>query len=50
VRSAALDLRQAANGVTLSEYLADLRASADVTHFPIVRVLDILGWMRGGGR
>ena len=50
VRSAALDPRPAANGVTLWEYLADLRQAADVTHLPILRVLDILGWMHGRGR
>jgi hypothetical protein len=50
VRSAARDPRRAANGVTLWEYLGDLRPAADVTHLPILRVLDILGWMHGGGR
>jgi hypothetical protein len=50
VRSAALDPRPAANGVTLWEHLADLRAAADVTYLPILRVLDISGWMHGGGR
>jgi hypothetical protein len=50
VRSAALDPRRAANGMTLWEYLADLRATRDVTHLPILRVLDIPGWMHGGGR
>jgi hypothetical protein len=50
VRSAALDPRRIANGMTLWEYLADLRTTAKVTHLPIVRVLDILGWMHGGGR
>ncbi len=50
VRSAALDPRQTANGMTLWEYLADLRAAAQATYLPILRVLDILGWMHGGGR
>ena len=50
VRSAALDPRRSATGMTLWEYLADLRAPAGVPHLPILRVLDILGWMHGGGR
>ena len=50
VRSAALDPRRAANGMTLWNYLADLCAAGEVTHLPILRVLDILGWMHGGGR
>jgi hypothetical protein len=49
VRSALRDPWPAANGVTLWQYLADLRAAAGVTHLPILRVLDILGWMHGGG-
>jgi hypothetical protein len=50
VRSAALDPQRAAAGMTLWEYLADLAAAGNVTDLPVLRVLDILGWMRGGGR
>jgi hypothetical protein len=50
VWSAALDQRRSADGMTLWEYLAGLRAPAEVPHLPILRVLDILGWMHGGGR
>ena len=50
VRSAALDPRPEANGMTLWDYLAGLRPAAQATYLPILRVLDILGWMHGGGR
>ena len=50
VRSAALDPRRAVNGMTLWEYLADLAVAVNVTRLPVLRVLDILGWMHGGGR
>jgi hypothetical protein len=50
VRSAALDRQRAAAGMTLWDYLAALAAAGNVTDLPVLRVLDILGWMRGGGR
>lgn len=50
VRSAAIDPQRAANGMTLWEYLADLDAALNPTRLPVLRVLDILGWMHGGGR
>jgi hypothetical protein len=50
VRSAALDRQCAAAGVTLWDYLAVLAAAGNVAHLPVLRVLDILGWMHGGGR
>jgi hypothetical protein len=46
VRSAALDPRPAASGTTLWRYLARLRDQAGLDHLPILRVLDIIGWMQ----
>jgi Family of unknown function (DUF6308) len=45
VRSAALDPRPAANGTTLWRYLAHLRNQSGQGHLPVLRVLDIIGWM-----
>jgi hypothetical protein len=45
VRSAALDPSRAAGGITLWRYLARLREEAGLDHLPILRVLDIIGWM-----
>lgn len=45
VRFAACDNRPAANGITLWRYLARLRDQADQGHLPVLRVLDIIGWM-----
>ena len=50
VRSAALDPRCAVDGMTLWEYLASMAPAVNVTRLPVLRVLDILGWMHGGGR
>jgi hypothetical protein len=52
VRTAALDTQLAANGTTLWGYLAHLRDEAGADHLPVLRVLDIIGWMharRGPG-
>lgn len=45
VRSAALDTQLTANGTTLWDYLVLLRDKAGTAHLPVLRVLDILGWM-----
>lgn len=45
VHSAALDPSPAANGTTLWCYLARLRDQASQDHLPVLRVLDIIGWM-----
>jgi hypothetical protein len=45
VRSAALDPSRAAGGTTLWCYLARLRDHAGLDHLPVLRVLDIIGWM-----
>jgi uncharacterized protein DUF6308 len=45
VRSAALDPRPAASGTTLWRYLASLRDQTGQDHLPVLRVLDIIGWM-----
>jgi hypothetical protein len=45
VRSAALDRRQAASGSTLWDYLASLRDREGLDHLPVLRLLDIIGWM-----
>jgi hypothetical protein len=45
VRSAALDPRPTASGTTLWFYLARLRDQAGLNHLPVLRVLDIIGWM-----
>jgi hypothetical protein len=45
VRSAALDPSPAASGTTLWCYLDRLRNQAGQDHLPILRVLDIIGWM-----
>ena len=46
VRTAALDSNLTADGTTFWGYLAGLRSKAGVDHLPILRVLDIIGWMR----
>ena len=45
VRSASLDTRQAASGTTLWHYLDHIKDREDLGHLPILRVLDIIGWM-----
>jgi Family of unknown function (DUF6308) len=45
MRSAALDPSPAANGSTLWCYLARLRDQTGQDHLPVLRVLDIIGWM-----
>lgn len=45
VRSAALDPTPAASGTTLWRYLARIRDAEHLDHLPILRVLDIIGWM-----
>jgi hypothetical protein len=45
VRSASQDLRQAADGTTLWRYLDRIRDQERLSHLPILRVLDIIGWM-----
>jgi hypothetical protein len=46
VRSAALDHKAAASGTTLWRYLARLRDQEGIDYLPILRVLDIIGWMQ----
>jgi hypothetical protein len=45
VRSAALDSQPVASGTTLWRYLASIRDQAEQDHLPVLRVLDIIGWM-----
>jgi Family of unknown function (DUF6308) len=45
VRSAALDSQPVASGNTLWRYLASIRDQAEQDHLPVLRVLDIIGWM-----
>ena len=46
VRTAALDSKLTADGTTFFRgYLAGLRSKAGVDDLPILRVLDIIGWM-----
>ena len=45
VRAASLDPQRTANGTTLRGYLASLRGKAGADHLPILRVLEIIGWM-----
>jgi hypothetical protein len=45
VRTAALDTQLTANGNTLWGHLARLRGEAGADHLPVLRILDIIGWM-----
>lgn len=45
VRDAARDLEPNAGGLTLWQYLSDLRSETGARHLPVLRVLDILAWM-----
>ncbi|HET9896339.1 MAG TPA: DUF6308 family protein [Streptosporangiaceae bacterium] len=45
VRSAALDPKPVASGTTLWRYLARIRDQEKKDHLPVLRVLDIIGWM-----
>jgi Family of unknown function (DUF6308) len=45
VRTAVLDTQLTAHGTTLWGYLAHLRDEAGPDHLPILRILDIIGWM-----
>src|ERR1022692_121386 len=52
VRTVALDTQLTASGTTLWGHLARLRGEAGADHLPVLRVLDIIGWMharRGPG-
>jgi hypothetical protein len=45
VRSALRDEKPGPNGTTLADYLASLRRTANLRHLPLLRVLDIIGWL-----
>lgn len=45
VRDAARDPKPVVEGMTLWQYLGDLRAVPGAGHLPVLRVLDILAWM-----
>jgi hypothetical protein len=45
VRTAMLDRHVTANGTTFLEYLDSFRDAAGLGHLPLLRVLDIIGWM-----
>lgn len=45
VRSAARDRTPTADGTTLWDYLTRVRGQERLDHLPVLRVLDIIGWM-----